>query len=88
MPCGFTILSDPLPHRILAGLVRGDDPGQLRQLIREQAYLRLICCKPLITGSVAWKVEWREEEEEYRVSDGQGKTCLRIPRPQCESQSR
>ncbi|MBY0485029.1 toll/interleukin-1 receptor domain-containing protein, partial [Nitrosomonas sp.] len=33
----FHTLDDPLPHRLLAGLLRGEDPAHLRQWIRAEA---------------------------------------------------
>ena len=75
----FHDLNEPLPHRILAGLVRGEDPAYLRQLLREQANIPADLLQTLNHWLSGLHIEWREKEEEYRVSEGQGKSCLRIP---------
>ncbi|SEO10463.1 Tetratricopeptide repeat-containing protein [Nitrosospira multiformis] len=75
----FHDLNESLPHSILAGLVRGDDPAHLRQLIREHAHAPDDLLQTLNYWLTGLHVEWREKEEEYRISEGQGKSCLRIP---------
>ncbi len=73
----FHDLHDPLPHRILAGLVRGEDPGHLRQLIREQAHVPPDLLQTLNHWLSGLHIAWREDE--CQVSEGQGQRCLDIP---------
>ncbi|WP_348225707.1 tetratricopeptide repeat protein [Nitrosomonas sp. Is79A3] len=73
----FHTLDDPLPHRVLAGLVRGEDPAHLRQLIRAEAAAPADLLQTLQQWLSGLCFEWQENE--YWVSEGQGKRCLNIP---------
>ena len=73
----FHILDDPLPHRVLAGLVRGEDPAHLRQWIRDEAAAPADLLQTLQQWLTGLCFEWQENE--YWVSEGQGKRCLNIP---------
>ncbi|MDN5872402.1 MAG: toll/interleukin-1 receptor domain-containing protein, partial [Nitrococcus sp.] len=75
----FYDLHEPLPHRILLGLVRGDDPSHLRELIRQQTDVPADLLQTLDHWLSGLHIEWREQDKAYRVSEGQGKSCLRIP---------
>lgn len=73
----FYDLHEPFIHRLLAGLVRGEDPNHLRQLIRERAQVPPDLLQALNHWLSGLQVEWREDE--CRVSEGQGQRCLGIP---------
>ncbi|SET60600.1 Tetratricopeptide repeat-containing protein [Nitrosospira multiformis] len=75
----FHDLKDPLPFRILAALVRGEEPGNLRQLLREQVHPSVDLLQTLNDWLSGLHIEWREKEEEYQIREGQGKSCLCIP---------
>lgn len=75
----FHDLKDPLPLRILAALVRGEEPDNLRQLLREQVHPPVDLLQTLNDWLSGLHIEWREKEEEYQVREGQGKSCLCIP---------
>ena len=70
-------LNDPLSHRILAGLVRGDDPDHLRQLIREQANAPDDLLQTLNYWLSGLHIQWQGEA--CHISEGRGEFCLRIP---------
>ena len=73
----FHTLDDPLPHRVLAGLLRGEDPQHLRQLIRAEATAPADLLQTLQQWLNGLCFEWQENE--CWVSEGQGKRCLNIP---------
>ena len=73
----FHTLDDPLPHRLLAGLLRGEDPAHLRQWIRAEATAPADLLQTLQHWMSGLCFEWQENE--YWVSEGQGKRCLNIP---------
>jgi len=73
----FHTLDDPLPHRLLAGLVRAEDPAHLRQWIRAETHASADLLQTLQQWLSGLCFEWRENE--YWVSEGQGKRCLNIP---------
>ena len=73
----FYDLEDPLPHRILAGLLRGENPNHLRQLIRAAAHAPPDLLQTLNDWLNGLCIEWQEME--CQVSEGQGKRCLNIP---------
>ncbi|MBK6957597.1 MAG: TIR domain-containing protein [Nitrosomonas sp.] len=73
----FHTLDDPLPHRVLAGLLRGEDPQHLRQLIRAEATAPADLLQTLQQWLSGLCFEWQENE--CWVSEGQGKRCLNIP---------
>ncbi|MEO6422699.1 MAG: toll/interleukin-1 receptor domain-containing protein [Candidatus Nitrotoga sp.] len=73
----FHNLDDPLPHLILAGMVRGDDPDHLRQLIREQANAPDDLLQTLNYWLSGLHIQWQGEE--CHISEGRGEFCLRIP---------
>lgn len=73
----FHTLDDPLPHRLLAGLLRGEDPAHLRQWIRAEAAAPVDLLQTLQQWLSGLCFEWQESE--YWVSEGQGKRCLNIP---------
>ncbi|MDP3169717.1 MAG: ATP-binding protein, partial [Polaromonas sp.] len=73
----FHTLDDLLPHRVLAGLLRGEDPAHLRQWIRAEAAAPVDLLQTLQQWLSGLCFEWQESE--YWVSEGQGKRCLNIP---------
>ena len=73
----FHTLDDPLPHRVLAGLLRGEDPEHLRQWIRAEAAAPADLLQTLQQWLSGLCFEWQERE--YWVREGQGKRCLNIP---------
>jgi len=72
----FYDLDDPLPHRLLAGLVRGEDPNHLRQLIRDTAHAPADLLQMLNQWLSGLRIEWREDE--CQISEGMGQRCLNI----------
>jgi hypothetical protein len=73
----FHALYDPLPHHVLAGLLRGEDPRHLRQLIQAEAAAPADLLQTLQQWLSGLCFAWQENE--CWVSEGQGKHCLNIP---------
>ena len=73
----FHHLDDPLPHRLLAAYLRGEDPAHLRQLICTEAAAPSGLLQTLQQWLSGLCFEWQKNE--YWVSEGQGKHRLNIP---------
>ncbi|TXI27883.1 MAG: toll/interleukin-1 receptor domain-containing protein [Nitrosomonas oligotropha] len=73
----FHDLNDPLPHRLLAGLLRGEDPEHLRQLIRDKAQAPADLLQTLQSWLSGLSIGWQDDE--CIISQGQGQRCLNIP---------
>lgn len=73
----FHDLDDPLPYRLLVGLLRGEDPGRLRQLIRAQAQAPAGLLQTLQSWLSGLSIGWQDGE--CIISEGQGQRCLNIP---------
>ena len=73
----FHDLDDPLPHRLLVGLLRGEDPERLRQLIRAEAQAPADLLQTLQSWLSGLSIGWQDGE--CIISEGQGQRCLNIP---------
>lgn len=73
----FHTLDDPLPHRLLVGLLRGEDPEHLRQLIRDKARAPADLLQTLQSWLSGLSIGWQGDE--CIISEGQGRRCLNIP---------
>ncbi len=73
----FHDLDDPLPYRLLVGLLRGDDPERLRQLIRAEAQAPADLLQTLQSWLSGLCIDWQDDE--CIISEGQGQRCLNIP---------
>ncbi|MBX9638141.1 MAG: TIR domain-containing protein [Nitrosomonas sp.] len=73
----FHDLDDPLPHRLLAGLLRGEDPERLCQLIRDKAQAPADLLQTLQSWLSGLSIGWQGDE--CIISGGQGQRCLNIP---------
>lgn len=73
----FHDLGDPLPHRLLVGLLRGEDPERLRQLIRDEAQAPADLLQTLQSWLSGLSIDWQGDE--CIISEGQGRRCLNIP---------
>ena len=73
----FYDLDEPLLYQLLVGLVRGEDPNHLRQLIRNTAHAPADLLQTLNHWLSGLHIEWRESE--CHISEGQGQHCLNIP---------
>ncbi|NBQ67740.1 MAG: toll/interleukin-1 receptor domain-containing protein, partial [Nitrosomonadaceae bacterium] len=73
----FHDLDDPLPHRLLVGLLRGEDPERLRQLIRTEAQAPADLLQTLQSWLSGLCIDWQDDE--CIISEGQGQRCLNIP---------
>lgn len=73
----FHNLDDPLPHRLLVGLLRGEDPERLRQLIRAEAQAPADLLQTLQSWLSGLSIGWPDGE--CIISEGQGQCCLNIP---------
>lgn len=73
----FHDLDDSLPHRLLVGLLRGEDPGRLRQLIRAEAQAPADLLQTLQSWLSGLSIGWQDGE--CIISEGQGQRCLNIP---------
>ena len=73
----FHDLDDPLPHRLLVGLLRGEDPERLRQLIRTEAQAPADLLQTLQSWLSGLSIGWQDSE--CIISEDQGQRCLNIP---------
>ncbi|MBX9917360.1 MAG: toll/interleukin-1 receptor domain-containing protein [Nitrosomonas sp.] len=73
----FHTLDDPLPHRLLVGLLRGEDPERLRQLIGATAQAPAGLLQTLQSWLSGLSIGWQDGE--CIISEGQGQRCLNIP---------
>ncbi|SDW54761.1 toll/interleukin-1 receptor domain-containing protein [Nitrosomonas oligotropha] len=73
----FHDLNDPLPNGLLAGLLRGEDPEYLRQLIRDEAQAPAGLLQTLQSWLSGLSIGWQGDE--CIISQGQGQRCLNIP---------
>ncbi|MBX9894908.1 MAG: toll/interleukin-1 receptor domain-containing protein, partial [Nitrosomonas sp.] len=73
----FHDLDDPLPYRLLVGLLRGEDPERLLQLIRAEAQAPADLLQTLQSWLSGLSIGWQDGE--CIISEGQGQRCLNIP---------
>ncbi|PTQ77565.1 hypothetical protein C8R26_10752 [Nitrosomonas oligotropha] len=73
----FHTLNDPLPHRLLVGLLRREDPERLRQLIRAEAQAPDDLLQTLQSWLSGLSIDWQDGE--CIIGEGQGERCLNIP---------
>lgn len=70
----FHTLDDPLPHRLLVGLLRGEDPEHLRQLIRAEAQAPADLLQTLQSWLSGLSIGWQDDE--CIIGEGQGQRRL------------
>lgn len=73
----FHDLDDPLPHRLLVGLLCGEDPEHLRQLIRDEVQAPADLLQTLQSWLSGLSIGWQDGE--CIIGEGQGQHCLNIP---------
>ncbi|MER0203594.1 MAG: hypothetical protein DU480_06985 [Nitrosomonas sp.] len=73
----FHDMDDPLPNGLLAGLLRGEDPEHLRQLIRAEAQAPADLLQTLQSWLSGLSIGWQDGE--CIIGEGQGQRCLNIP---------